>query len=188
VASGHELVERCWPDGLLNRVLDLWAQRQSLLGALEQLPPTFCHLDAFPRNLFIDDKLELLTALDWSFAGIAGVGTELAPMVAASVSFYDAEPHQAGSIDGLVYEGYLKGLACAGWDGDPRLVRFGYTAAASLRYGLFPMGVFLSNEHLRAHFEQLFSHPASDVADRWAEASAFLLDQSDEARSLVRLI
>jgi hypothetical protein len=182
------MVRRCWPDGLLDRVLGLWEERHALLDALERLPQAFCHLDAFPRNLLVDRRTREVVALDWSYAGIAAVGTELAPMVAASVAFFDAEPEQARHLDEIVFDGYLEGLRAAGWHGDPGMVRLGYTAAASVHFGLFPLGVFMMNEELRARFEQLFAHPAPDIVDRWATLVDFLLDQADEARSLARII
>jgi Phosphotransferase enzyme family len=179
-------VRRCWPGGLLDRVLRLWEDRETFLRALDRMPQTFCHLDAFPRNLLFDGTGREVVALDWSYAGIAPVGAELAPMVAGSVSFFDAEPERMRSIDEVVFAGYLRGLRAAGWDADPRLVRLGYTAAASLRYGLFPLGVFMLDEDLRAHFERVFAHPVIEILDRWAEVAGFLLDQADEARRALR--
>jgi hypothetical protein len=184
----HPMVRRSRPDRLCDRVLNLWDEREMLLGALERLPQTFCHLDAFPRNLLIDPDTQEVVALDWSFAGIGPIGTELAPMVAASVCFYDAEPEQMRSIDEVVFDAYVEGLRAAGWRGRSQLVRLGYTAAASLRFGLFPMGVFMVQEEMRGRFEGLFAHSATDIVDRWARTAGFLLDQADEARQLVHIL
>jgi phosphotransferase family enzyme len=188
VMRDHPMVQRAWPDGLLDRVLGLWEERELLLGALERLPQTFCHLDAFPRNLMVDRTTGDLVALDWSYAGVGAIGTEVAPMVAASLSFHDAEPEDAEMLDAVVFDAYMDGLRATGWEGDSRQVRFGSTAAAALHYGLFPLGVFLADDGLRARFERLFAHPASDLADRWAKVTGFLLDQADEARDLLRSI
>jgi hypothetical protein len=117
--------------------MHLWGERETLLLALDRLPQTFCHLDAFPRNLLVDDEAQEVVALDWSYAGIGAVGAELAPMVAASVCFFDAGPEQMQRIDDVVSVGYLEGLQTAWWDGNSDVVRLGYMAAASLRYGLF---------------------------------------------------
>ena len=182
----HPLARRCWPEGQFQRVQLLWADRGTLLDALDQLPQTFCHLDAFPRNLLVQDGDEEVVALDWSYAGIGAVGSELASMAAASVCFHDAEPDQLSRIDELVFNGYLQGLRAAGWQGPEGAVRLGATAAASLHYGLFPMGVYLLDEDLRDHFERVFGHSAFDIADRWAQVCGFLLDQADEARDLLR--
>jgi len=182
------LVRHCWPGDLFDRMTTLWNDRRLLLSTLNALPQTFCHLDAFPGNLILDDDAQEVIALDWSFAGIAAIGSELAPMVAASICFYDVEPEQMWSVDEAVFSGYVEGLAAAGWEGKRDVVRFGYTAAASLHYGLFPLGVFLLDPQLRARFERLFDHPAIELADRWATLMRFLLDQADEARELLRII
>jgi len=181
------LVRRCWPGDLFGRLIELWRDRRVLLSALDGLPQTFCHLDAFPGNLIVDDDAQEVIALDWSFAGVGPIGSELAPMVAASVCFYDAEPAQMWSIDEAVFNGYMEGLAAA-WEGKRDVVRFGYTAAAALHYGLFPLGVFLLDQRLRARFERLFGHPARELADRWATLVGFLLDQAAEARELLRVV
>jgi hypothetical protein len=182
----YPLVRRCWPGDLLDRVLQLWEERDAFLAALEGLPQTFCHLDAFPRNLLVDPAAQDVVALDWSYAGIEAVGAELAPMVAASVCFFDADPDQMRGIDEAVFDGYVEGLRAAGWDGDPRLVRLGYAAAASIHYGLFPLGVFILDGDLRTHFERVFAHPAAEIADRWAQVARFLLGQADQVRQLLR--
>jgi hypothetical protein len=188
VLRDQTMVRRSWPDGLVDRLLRLWQERDAFLEALERLPQAFCHLDAFPRNLLIDDRTEVVVALDWSFAGIGGVGTEIAPMIPASVWFFDAEPGEMEGLSELVFAGYIEGLRAVGWRGDHQLVRFGYTAAAALHYGLFPVGVFMLNDHLRERFERVLAHPAGEIADRWAEAAGFLLHQADEARRLLPVI
>jgi hypothetical protein len=180
----HPLVRRCWPGELLPRVLRLWNERETFLRALEQLPQTFCHFDAFPRNLAIDEPTQQVVALDWSYAGIGAIGAELAPMVAASVSFFDAEPEQMASIDKIVFDAYVAGLRVAEWHGDAQLARLGYTAAASLHYGLFPFGIYVLEPHLRKHVENVFGHPVTEILDRWAHVVRFVLDQADEARAI----
>jgi hypothetical protein len=175
---------------LVDRVLRLYEERDAFLEALDRLPQTFCHLDAFPRNLLIDDRTEDggVIAVDWSFAGLAAVGTEIAPMVPASVWFFDAEPKEMERLGEVLFDGYVNGLRAAGWRGDERLVRFGYTAASALRYGLFPLGVYVLDRYVRARFERVLAHPVEEIVDRWAETEGVLLGQADEARHLLRVI
>jgi hypothetical protein len=184
----HPMVRRCWPDGLLDRVLRLWQEREAFFAALERLPQTFCHGDAFPRNLLLTAHTDTVVAIDWAYAGIGAVGADLAPMVAASVCFYDVEPEQAWGIDAVIWDGYLQGLEAAGWRGDPDLARLGYTAAAALRYGLIPVGVLVLDEAWRAHLERVWGHPATAIVDRWARLAHVLHDQADQARHLLRAI
>jgi hypothetical protein len=185
-ALGAEpIARRCWPGGLFEALLSLWEDRKRLLDGMDALPKTFCHLDAFPGNLALHENTGDVVALDWSYAGIGGVGTELAPVVAASVAFNEVEPDQAWHLDRLVFEGYLDGLRAAGWRGERDLVRFAACASAALHYGLFPIGAYLADEALRARFERIFERPAQAIADRWAALLVFLFERADEARRLL---
>ncbi|MFN2602829.1 MAG: phosphotransferase [Gemmatimonadaceae bacterium] len=177
------MIVRCWPNDLIDRVLELWEEREMFLAALDRLPRTFCHNDAFPRNLFVDERHAEVVAVDWAFAGIGPVGSELAPMVAASVFFYDAEPEEMQFIDSAVFESYIEGLERVGWNGDVASVRFAASASAALRYGLFPLGVVLLNDDARRHFERVLTHSAIEIADRWSVSVRFLMDQADAVRS-----
>jgi hypothetical protein len=182
----HPLVRRCWPGELLDQIVELWHERDVLLDVLDDLPQTFCHLDAFPRNLLIDPTTDDVVAVDWSYAGIAALGTELAPLVVAGACVGDVEPAQLGGIDATVFGGYLAGLRAGGWHGDAESARLGYAAAAALHYGLVPLGVYLVDDQLRPRFEQLFACDAAAIADRWAAISTVLLDRAEEAHRLLR--
>lgn len=183
---GHPLVRRCWPGNLLDQVVTLWQERDLLLTALDELPQTFCHLDAFPRNLLINAATREVVAVDWSYAGIAAIGAELAPLIAASACVGDAEADQLPAIDSTACDGYLDGLRAAGWHGESETVRLGYAAAVALHYGLVPLGIYLTDDRLRPRFEQLFSRDATSIADHWATVSVYLFDRADEARTLLR--
>jgi hypothetical protein len=159
----------------------LWERRVALLDVLDRLPQTFCHLDAFSRNLFVDEHRGDVRAVDWSYAGIAPVGAELAPLVVASVCFYDAEPDDLETLETAALDGYTAGLRAAGWQGDPALARVGYAASAAARYGLFPMAAFLADDSMRTRFERIFEHSAEDIASRWSIIASFLLDRADRA-------
>ena len=181
----HPLVRRCWPGELLDQVVELWEERHVLLDALDALPQSFCHLDAFPRNLLINPATNDIVAVDWASAGIAAVGTELGPAVMASACVGDTEPDQLEAIERAVFDAYLSGLRAAGWPGDAETVRYGYAASAALHYGLVPLGVYLLDDRLRLRFERLFGLEALGIADHWAAISAFLVERSQEARRLL---
>jgi hypothetical protein len=64
-----------------------WEQRHEIMDALDQLPQTFSHQDAFCRNLFSECTTDgdRLVAVDWSYAGPAALGAELVPLVWGSM-------------------------------------------------------------------------------------------------------
>lgn len=128
-----------YPPDLVEAYLRLWVERERFLRAIERLPQTFCHLDVFRRNMFARrgaDGQNQTVLIDWSFAGIAAIGEELACLIVASVELFEVEVARAVELDRIVFDGYLAGLRDAGWQGDPRQVRFGFVASAVLRYGV----------------------------------------------------
>ena len=79
----HPLVQGLFPGNTLAQILAFWDLHPRLLQKLEHLPQTFCHQDAFDRNLFL--RRGQAVAIDWGYAGIAPVGSELTPLIAAAI-------------------------------------------------------------------------------------------------------
>jgi AcrR family transcriptional regulator len=132
----HPLLRRFLPGDTGKAFFDLWTERKMFLNALDRLPHTICHLDAFRRNLFARvgaDGRDQTVAIDWAFVGTGAIGEEIEPLVLRSLAFGEVEPGEAHELDEAVFAGYLDGLRDAGWRGDPRQARLGYTAAAASR-------------------------------------------------------
>jgi len=72
--------------------------------------------------------------IDWSYAGIGAVGEDLVPLVQASYLWREVGRETYRELEECVLSGYLEGLRAAGWAGDSKLVRLGYSAATALRY------------------------------------------------------
>lgn len=169
------------------RFLRLWADRASFLAALNRLPQTFVHRDAFRRNLFArqSEEGELSTvAVDWAFPGIGAVGEELASLFCATLIYAEVDMADARELDKLVFEGYLAGLSDAGWTGDPRLVRLGFSAASAM---IFVLGytVFMIPESLFPALEDTFGMPMAALIPLWAMCNRTTLELADEARQLM---
>lgn len=96
--------------------------------------------------------------------------------------------NQMRRLDNLVFEGYLTGLRDVGWQGNPQLVRFGYTATLALYKGVGFVGFFLllvlNDEAMRQSLEKSLGHPFEHIFEQWAELQHYLLDLGDEAREL----
>jgi hypothetical protein len=177
-----------WSDELLDRQARLAAQQDYFLGALESLPRTFCHLDAFRGNLLTrisPDGQEETVAVDWSFSGYGVVGQDLYAMAVAPVFFNDADPERLDEVDAVAFEGYLAGLRDAGWFGDPGLARLGYAVAAALRWGTVPYWLMAIDDHLAAVLERASGHSLEENLERTARVTRFVLDLGDEARERV---
>jgi hypothetical protein len=127
----HAAVRAAYSKALRERVWPLWAAREELLGAVDRLPQTCSHLDAHRRNLFA--RGDRFVAIDWGLLGLAAPGEEIASTLVGTVASGELPAEAAGDLAATLYEGYLAGLRDAGWHGDERDVRLGFTAAAGLR-------------------------------------------------------
>jgi hypothetical protein len=174
----HPLIRRLLPGDAADRLLACWENRERYLSALERLPRTFCHLDAFRRNLFArqgPDRREEIVAVDWSYSGIGAIGEDLVALVGATLAFDEVPSSQARKLDQIVFEGYLEGLRDAGWGGEPRLARLGYMAGLQIRYALGGLGEFLVvvfDERQHAQAEQVFGRSIGEVMDMFAVVAA----------------
>ena len=186
----HPLVGRQYPPDIYERILRLWRAREPLLQALERVPKTLCHLDAFRRNLFSRpgaEGREQTVAIDWDFMGVAPLGEELSVLVQASLYFDEVEVAQARSLDEHTFAGYMAGLEEAGWQGDWRLVRFGYTASLALAcLGCLQIVLsFLLAETGYARPKQYREQPVEERMSRQADVWRILLRLADEAMELL---
>ncbi len=128
----HPTVMHMFPGNAVAQLLAIWDLRDPILKMLENLPQVFCHQDAFRRNLFTHHGKTV--AIDWGYMGNAPVGAELVALVAGSLGLFEIPADQVFEMDRLCFEGYLRGLADAGWHGDPKIVRTGYAVTLLLRY------------------------------------------------------
>ncbi len=92
-------------------------------------------------------------------------------------------------MDELATTAYVEGLCEAGWQGDARLARFGYCAAAARRCGLDNVGSvlpILADESMHARMEQFFGRTIEQITDHMAACVDIMLDRVDDARTLLR--
>jgi len=195
----HPLLRTTFPDGIVARRIQLWEDRAALVDALERLPITLCHKDAFlchkdafRRNMFAssdEHEPERLTLIDWAYVGRGEIGLDLADLFGASYSTFGVETVDLRDFGAAIFEGYLAGLAAAGWQGDPRIVRFGFAASVSLKYaGVLLWLPDLRDEPRTAVWEKLYGRPIDVVLQHHAELVSYLLDLADEAHQLRHLV
>jgi hypothetical protein len=188
-ARDEPWLRRCWPGDLGARAGRLWQRRQILLELLDHLPQPLVHGDADRRNLFarLGPAGEETVAIDWAFTGVAALGEELVNLVLASVLWFQAEPAALPELADRCLEGYLAGLADAGWRGDPRLARAGFVVAGALRYGPLLAGPLArSGEAGVDEVVRAMGRSADDWLTCWAAVRRFTFDQFDEAQTLIQ--
>ena len=189
----HPMIRRSFPKHLSEKAIRLWAEKETFLAALEGLPHAVCHFDAFRQNLFArrnEVGHEQTVAIDWAFVGSGPVGAEIVALVWVTLCFLEVEASRSGDLAGVVFEGYLDGLRDVGWKGDPRQVRFAFTAATALRrLGTLGYSVdYFVDENLYPAVQQMTGHSVEEVAIRWVEIGEFIETLADEARELLNAL
>ena len=189
-------VRRAFPAVVVDGLELLWSERAIYLDMIDQLPQSFCHRDANWRNLFFrnSDGSSHTVAVDWAEAGRGAIGEEIVSLVGSAIVFGDVLPKHFSEIDKLVFEGYLKGLREAGWEGDPRIPRLGYALALPIHYCFKTVGGaagVLSDEDrhelIVSRLEKLTGRRRgiTEICNDYAEAMQFMVDIADEASYLL---
>ena len=187
------LLRSAFPRSITEEIFRLWDQHEPLLATLKNLPPTFSHMDAYRPNLFIRRNAqgaEEVVAIDWVFAGIGAIGEEIANLLLASLIWFEYDATSAKNLDDRIFAGYVEGLRQAGWDGDSRQVRLGFTAACALRWGLVGMWWFLAlpDTSKQAEFEKKWGRPITELVSQWSKTVYYVLELAQEAYQLQRVL
>jgi hypothetical protein len=187
----HPVVRRMFPVPVADRLLRLWAERETFFAALDRLPQTLCHLDASRRNLFARraaDGEDETVAIDWEFVGIGAVGQELGNLVGSTLGFREVEAADAARLEERAFAGYLEGLRDAGWGGDARAVRFAYAASAALLLAFIVPVLDVATDPAQQGDAAQPGGPLDERLAHQAAVTYFLLDLADEARALLPVL
>jgi hypothetical protein len=184
----HPVVQKMLPGITLPLTLGLWDERMRMQQVLDSLPQTFCHQDAFGRNLFM--RGEQVVAIDWGYAGIAPLGVELAPLIGVASGLAGVPSSQLRELDQVCFEGYLQGLRDSGFIPDARQVRRGYTLTVLLRYILGAtvgevLPALLESDELRRLWAQGFGTSPEKVEETDAGIAAYYQAIAIEALKLL---
>ncbi|MCB0084638.1 MAG: hypothetical protein KDE47_27045, partial [Caldilineaceae bacterium] len=66
-------------------------------------------------------------------------------LFAATLKFIFADATRLAELDQTIFAGYVDGLRDVGWQGDERLVRFGFTALTALKDAVADTAIKLPN-------------------------------------------
>lgn len=187
-APDNPELRQWWPRPVVDSILRLWDERDAFLEALERLPRTFGHGDAIRRNLRSRRRggVEETVAIDWEHAGAYAAGEEVGQTLSVASAFFDLDPSSLPALDEALFDGYLAGLGDAGWRGDPRPVRFAYTAHAALRNAFNAVGASVPDAARRSAIPRDLGHSWEELAERRAAIRPFLLERANEARAWSR--
>ena len=96
-----------FPEHNLQRLEQLWAERERFLGILDSLPAAFSHYDFKRRNLFLLQRAggpDELAAIDWAECGVGALGRDLAYVVGTNCLFHEYAPSAIQELDAAAFE------------------------------------------------------------------------------------
>jgi hypothetical protein len=169
----HPIVRAGFVANARERLRRHWERRAATLDRLRDRPHTLCHLDAFRKNLF--DRNGETVAIDWSYLGLAPIGTEVGHLVIGSVAFADRR-QDIRELAAAGLDAYLTGLREAGWNGDDDVVRRGF-ALSAVRW-TFMLGWLTAvlDPQRRAATEKWAGQPLEETVAQAGGRTTYLLD------------
>jgi hypothetical protein len=126
----------------------------ALIDQLDRLPEGLSHGDACPANMLQHDNG--IVALDWSYASISAIGSDLGQLLAGAWVDGTADPEAIAATARTIHDGFVSGLAA-----EARAVASEFIELA-----------FVTHLLVRAVFDAVATLP--DVAPRAAETRVAL--------------
>jgi hypothetical protein len=108
--------------------------------------------------------------------------------VVASLFFFQTIGIAPRDLETACFASYVAGLRDAGWTGDERLVRLGYTANAALRHTVGLVRHLLpavTDPAPPPWVDDLFGSQFAEVVEGWSELWSFQFELAEEARALL---
>jgi hypothetical protein len=170
------MVRELFDPGAREQLRRLWHERERWRTALDRLPPTLCHLDAFRANLMSRTsrgKVQTV-ALDWAFIGIAPLAADVANLVVASL-FYQGEALDPAELTAACLEATREGLRDAGYHASLAELERAHAINAIARWAL-PIGPLRAagNPEREQRMADLLRSPFSEILRLIAERMRYM--------------
>ncbi len=170
------IVVELFDAGAREELRRLWRERERWWGALDRLPLTLAHLDAFRGNLMsrtARGQVETV-AIDWAFVGLAPLAADVATLVAASL-FYHGDPLDPQAVTAACLTATHDGLGDVGYRiSMPELER-AYAINVVGRWGLVIAPLRAAGDRAREEkMEQMLRRPYREIARLIAERARYV--------------
>ena len=158
----------------------LWSVRERWWSALDRLPLTLSHLDAFRANLMsrtAHGQVETV-AIDWAFVGIAPVAADVATLVAASL-FYHGDPQDPAEITAACLDATVAGLRDVGHHLSPAEVERAYAVNVIARWAFVIAPLRAAGDPAREQMmEERLRRPFREIVRLIAERTRYVCSLS----------
>jgi Phosphotransferase enzyme family len=158
----------------------LWAGRDRWWRALDRLPLTLSHLDAFRANLMSrssQGRVETV-AIDWAFVGIAPIAADVATLVAASL-FYHGDPQDPADLTAACLDATDSGLRDTGYRIARADLERAYAINVIARWAFVIGPLRAAGDRIREEkMEQMLRRPYREIVRLIAERARYVCSLS----------
>ena len=179
------------PTGGIDRFLRHWTDGEQLISVIDGLEKGIAHYDAHPKNFFIlnhQAETPITVAVDWPKVGTAPLGTDLGLFVYSPLVWLEISADDAKGLVEPIFDGYMRGIRNAGWNGNESLIRMSYLASIGVDGGnsvAWMAHRAATDDNARDFMVDTIGHPIDQLLDGWREALEFFLKLTDDALQLV---
>jgi hypothetical protein len=146
----------------------IWARRDTILERVDRAQQTFCHFDFYPANVYGEDET---VVIDWAYCGLGALGIDAGNLVPDAIFDGFVALDEAETVREAVWEGYLTGLADAGFEVDADELRYVFLAATALKFAWIP-GTALARG------------TDDEIGQRWLSIFPLIVSWADESLEL----
>jgi hypothetical protein len=170
------IVVELFDPGAREELRRLWGERERWWGALDRLPLTLAHLDAFRGNLIsrtARGQVETV-AIDWAFVGLAPLAADVATLVAASL-FYHGDPLDPQAVTAACLTATHEGLRDVGHRISMDELERAYAINVVGRWGLVIAPLRAAGDPAReGRMEQMLRRPYREIVRLIAERTRYV--------------
>jgi hypothetical protein len=170
------IVVELFDPGAREELRRLWGERERWWSALDRLPLTLAHLDAFRGNLMsrtARGQLETV-AIDWAFVGLAPLAADVATLVAASL-FFHGDPLDPQAVTAACITATHDGLRDVGHRISMHELERAYAINVVGRWGLVIAPLRAAGDRAREeNMEQRLRRPYREIVRLIAERTRYV--------------
>lgn len=145
------------------------------LALVDSLPQRFAHLDAYSRNITVDQTGGTIGLVDWANAGAAPLGSDPATLFVLTLNYLDVDASHLNDLEAAVITAMHAGLLDAGAGSAIEQATEGFRAVARLRHLAMMMNALPMIEASDPVVSAIVGKPLDEIVGQWLAVGAHLL-------------
>lgn len=178
-AAAHPLLAGLLDPEDVAEVRSVWDSVDLFLEWASVTPRTLAHFDLTPKNLF--RRQGEFVAIDWAFAGHAGLGVDSGPFFVNAAGDFQVQPDDVTSMIAAGNAEFAAGLRDGGLEFDTAQLELAASAAAAVKFAWLLTAVLTATV---SNWPTFNGRPLTEGMTWWARLAPVLAERARAARRL----